>query len=133
MQCGCQCWADDSTETSHVLTTTQQNLRLVFATVIDIRVWRNARPDIVKYRGFPVALEEAFYPGYKRIEHSTVYVMEDIRAVEVIGFDMRKIPKDTRNRPRTDRFEPVLGNIFSLTVASSFSILVSPIFLLEDS
>jgi hypothetical protein len=58
--------------------------------------------------------------------------MEDIRPVEVVGFDMRKIPKDTRDRPRTDGLEPVLGDLYSLTVASSFGILVLPIFLLED-
>jgi len=58
--------------------------------------------------------------------------MEDIRPVEVVGFDMWKIPKDTRDRPRTDGLEPVLGDVYSLTVASSFGILVLPIFLLED-
>jgi len=58
--------------------------------------------------------------------------MEDIRPVEVVGFDMRNIPKDTRDRPRTDGLEPVLGDLYSLMVASSFGILVLLKFLLED-
>ena len=52
--------------------------------------------------------------------------------MEVIGFDMRKIPKDTRDWPHTDRLEPVLGDHYSLTVASSVGILVLSIFLLDD-
>jgi len=45
---------------------------------------------------------------------------------------MRKIPKDTRDRPRIDGLEPVLGDLYSLMVGSSFGILVLPVFLLED-
>jgi hypothetical protein len=66
------------------------------------------------------------------IEHSDVYVIEDIKPVEVIGFDMRKIPKDTRDWPPTDGLEPVLGDLDSLTVTSSYGILALPIFLLKD-
>jgi len=66
------------------------------------------------------------------IEHSDVYVMEDIMPVEVVSFDMRKISNDTRDRPHPDRLKPVLGDLHSLTVASSFGILVLPIFVLED-
>jgi len=33
-----------------------RNLPVGFTTVIEIRVWRNASPDVTKYRGFPVAL-----------------------------------------------------------------------------
>jgi len=58
--------------------------------------------------------------------------MEDIRLVEVVGFDKRKIPKATRDRPCTDGLEPVLGDVCSLTVTSSFVILLLPILLLED-
>ena len=66
------------------------------------------------------------------IEHSDVYGMEYIRLVEVVGFDMPKIANDTLDRPRTDGLKPDLGDLYSLTVASSFGILVLPIFLLED-
>jgi len=45
---------------------------------------------------------------------------------------MRKIPKDTRDRPHADGLEPVVGDRDSLTVVSSFGILLLPIFLLED-
>ena len=65
------------------------------------------------------------------IEYANVYVMEDFRPVEIIGFDKRKIPKDTRDRPRTDGLEPAICDLDSLTVASSFGILVLPTFLLE--
>jgi len=54
------------------------------------------------------------------IEQSDVYVMEDIRLVEVVGFDMRKIPNDTRDLPHTDGLEPVLGDLHSLMVASCY-------------
>jgi len=66
------------------------------------------------------------------IKYSDVYVTEHMRPVEVIGFDMRKIPKNTENWPRTDGLEPILSDHYSLTVASSFGILVLLIFLLED-
>jgi len=61
-----------------------------------------------------------------------VYVMQHIRLVEVVGFDMRKIPKDTPDWPRTDGLEPVLDDHYSRTVTSSFGILVLPMVLLED-
>jgi len=63
-------------------------LPLGFATVIEIRVWRNASPDPIKYHGFPMSLKETLNPGHKVIEHSYVYVMENIRLVEVVGFNM---------------------------------------------
>ena len=66
------------------------------------------------------------------IEHSDVFVMEDIRPVEVVGFDMRTIPNDTRDWPGTEGLEPVLGDLYNLTVASTFAILVLLVFLLED-
>ena len=66
------------------------------------------------------------------IEHSIVYVIEDIRPAEVVGFDMRRITKDTRARPHTDGLEPGLGDLYRLTLTSSFGILVFPIVLLED-
>jgi hypothetical protein len=58
--------------------------------------------------------------------------MLNIRPVEVVGFDMQKIPKDRQDRPRIDGLEPVLGDLDYLTVASSFCILVLPIFLPKD-
>ena len=58
--------------------------------------------------------------------------MEDIRPVEVIGFDNRKIPKDTRDRFHNDGLEPILADLYTLPVASSFGILVLPICVLED-
>jgi len=66
------------------------------------------------------------------IEHSDVYAMEDIRVVEVVGFNVRKIPKDTFDEPGTDGLDPVVGDLYSLTVVSSFGFLILPIFLLED-
>jgi hypothetical protein len=58
--------------------------------------------------------------------------MEDIRPVEVIGFNMRKIANHSHDWPRTDGLEPVLSDLYSLTVACSFGMLVLPIFLLDD-
>jgi hypothetical protein len=107
-------------------------LPIDFATVIEIRVWWNASPYLFKYHGFPVALWEALNPDHKVIEHFNVYGKEDIRPVEVVGFDMQKIPNDNGNRPRTGRFEPVLGDLYSLMVAMSFGIVQLVIFLQKD-
>jgi len=66
------------------------------------------------------------------IELSDVYVMEGIRPVEVVGFDMWKIPNDSWDQRRTDGFEPVLKDLHSLTLAGNFGILVIRIFLSEE-
>jgi len=58
--------------------------------------------------------------------------MKHVRPVEVLGFHMRKILKDSFNRPSADGLEPVLGDLHSWIVASSFGILVLPMFPLED-
>jgi len=43
----------------------------------------------------------------------------------VIRSDIWKILNDTGDRSRTDGLEPVLGDLYSLMVASSFGILLS--------
>ena len=58
--------------------------------------------------------------------------MQDNRPVEVVGFHLWKIPEDTQDRPRTDGLEPVLGDLYRLTVASSFGLLVHPRISLGD-
>jgi len=58
--------------------------------------------------------------------------MEDICPVEAIGIRIWKIPNNSQDWPRTDRPAPVLGDRYSLTVASRFGILVLLIFLMED-
>jgi len=58
--------------------------------------------------------------------------MENIRPVEVVGIDMRKMPKDTWDQPHTDQLEPVFGDQYSVMVAGCPGILVLPIFLRKD-
>ena len=66
------------------------------------------------------------------IEHTDVYVMRNMRPVEVVGFYLLKIPTNTRDRHPSHVLEPVLGDVHILPVASSLRILVLPVFLLED-
>jgi hypothetical protein len=73
-----------------------------FATVLEIVVWRNASPDLIKCHGIPMSLQETLDPGHKVMEYPDRYVIEVISLVEVVGFDMQKIPKDTQDRPCTD-------------------------------
>jgi hypothetical protein len=55
--------------------------------------------------------------------------MEDVTRVEIVNFHMWQISNNTQDRPRSDGLEPVLSDLYSLTVASCFGILVLPIFL----
>jgi len=50
--------------------------------------------------------------------------MQYTRLVVVVGFDMRKIPNDRGDQPCTDRLEPVLGDLYSLTGTGRICILV---------
>ena len=52
--------------------------------------------------------------------------------LEVVSFDMGKIPIDTRDQSCTDRIEIDLGDQYSLMVYSSYGILVLPICLHDD-
>jgi hypothetical protein len=58
--------------------------------------------------------------------------MERIRPVEVVGFNMQKIPKYTWDRTRNEGLKQVLCDHYSRIVAGGLIILVLPIFLLED-
>jgi len=66
------------------------------------------------------------------IEYYDVDVMQDIAQLEVVGFHMRNIPEETQDRPRSDGLKPVLGDLYSLTVALSFGLMVHPILFLGD-
>jgi len=57
--------------------------------------------------------------------------MEDVKPVEVFGFEMRKISQDTWDRPCTDELE-LVGDLYSFTVVSNVGIQVFLTFLLED-
>lgn len=45
------------------------------------------------------------------VENPNLYVVENIWPVEVVGLDMRKIPKDTWDGSRTDGLKSVLGDL----------------------
>jgi hypothetical protein len=129
------CWqyrVDDVTEITYLFTTPLSTLLVHFPTVTEIRVWRNASPDLVKHRGIQVVLQKALDPGHLVIKHSSVSAMERIRPVEVIGFNMQKISKYTWDRTRNEGLKQVLRDHYSWIVAGGLIILVLPIFLLED-
>jgi hypothetical protein len=61
------CWqylVDDVTEITYLFTTPLSTLLVNFPTVTEIRIWRNASPDLVKHRGIQVVLQKALDPGH---------------------------------------------------------------------
>jgi len=66
------------------------------------------------------------------MEYSNIYIIEATRSVEVIGFDIRKIPNYTQDLPFNHRLEPVIGELYRLMVAIRVGISELPNFLLED-
>jgi hypothetical protein len=53
IQCWCQCRVENLTDTLHLFTTQLQNLRVGMATVIEIRVWKNAAQITANTGVFP--------------------------------------------------------------------------------
>jgi hypothetical protein len=49
-----------------------------------------------------------------------------------VGFEMWQTTNDTKDEPRTEEYEPGIGRVQRLMVASGFGIWVLLIFLLED-
>jgi hypothetical protein len=78
-----------------------------------------------------VARQEALDPSHEEIEHSNVDVIEDMWPVVIIYFNMRKIPKDTQDRPCTSGTEPIFDSLQSRADIGSLGILVLAVFRLE--
>jgi len=102
------------------------------ATLIEIRVWRIASQEHIKYHGFPRSLLETLDFGQKVIEHSKLDGMEDIRPVQVICFHTPKMPAHPWDWDSTDGVETVVTALYSLMVCSSFRFLLLPICLVQD-
>jgi hypothetical protein len=99
-------------------------LPVSFTRVVKIRIRRDVGPDLVKFSGLPVALQEALDSSNKVIKHANVDVMEDMLPVEVIRFNMRKIPNNTLNGPCSGGIKPIFDSLHSLAIISFSGVLV---------
>ncbi|KAF8537973.1 hypothetical protein BDD12DRAFT_806503 [Trichophaea hybrida] len=91
--------------------------------VVEIGIWRNVGPDLFKSSALPAVLQEAVNPSHEVIEHSNVDVMQNISAVEVICFNMKKIPKNKRNGSCTGGMEPIFDSLQRLAIIGPLCVL----------